>query len=244
MTSLPILLPDGFQIKVKSGEKVSAGQVLAESEKSLAVSVSLGPNLGIKKNKVKKYLKKYPGDSVSAGEVIAEVKGVFGKKTVTSKISGIVSKFDEEAGEFYILASSSQSQTIHSPVDGVVEEVDDRKITVKTERESILGINSSGDIAEGEVISAGEKLDYQEINSKIRGKILLAGGVDRDTLAKAIGMGAIGVIVRDVPDSVLETFSERKIPTPVIKIKGEDISKFESGQKVILDASKKLIVKL
>ena len=57
-------------------------------------------------------------------------------------------------------------------------------------------------------------------------------------------MGAIGVIVRDVPDSVLETFSERKIPTPVIKIKGEDISKFESGQKVILDASKKLIVKL
>ena len=99
MTSLPILLPDGFQIKVKSGEKVSAGQVLAESEKSLAVSVSLGPNLGIKKNKVKKYLKKYPGDSVSAGEVIAEVKGVFGKKTVTSKISGIVSKFDEEAGE-------------------------------------------------------------------------------------------------------------------------------------------------
>ena len=244
MTSLPITIPSGFEPKVAKGDKIVAGQILAESEKSSAMAVNMGLHLGVRGKRVKKFLKKNPGEAILSGEILAEKKTIFGKRTVTSRVSGTISNFEENSGILFLLATSSQSQTIHSPVDGVVTEAKEGKIVIDTERESILGIFSTGEISEGEVLSVGEKLDYNEITDRIRGKILLGGTFDRESLSKAIGMGAGGIIAKDVPDSVLDNFSEKKVPTPVIKIKPEDFGKLSNGQKVVLDGAKKLIVKL
>ncbi|MEK9178397.1 MAG: hypothetical protein AAB801_01295 [Patescibacteria group bacterium] len=241
---LPITLPSGFEPKIKKGDKVAAGQILAESEKSSSVAVNMALHLGVRGKKVKKYLKKNPGDAILSGEILAEKKGIFGSRTVTSKISGTVSNFEESTGTLFLLSSAATSQTIHSPVDGEVADIKEGEIELETERESVLGLLSSGEISEGEILSVGDKLDYNEITDKIRGKIVLGGTFDRDTLSKAIGMGAGGIIAKDLPEGVLENFQEKKVPTPIIKIDPSDLGKFRQGDRVIMDGTKKLIVKL
>ena len=242
--NLPITIPKGFETKVKKGDKVAAGQILAESKKSSSVAVNLALSLGVRGKRVRKYLKKNPGDAILSGEILAEKKSFFGKRTVTSKISGTISNFDEPSGTLFLLSSAASSQTIHSPVDGEVKDVREGILELETERESVLGLLSSGEISEGEILSVGDKLEYEEITDKIRGKIILGGSFDRDTLSKAIGMGTIGIIAKDVPEGVLENFQEKKVPTPVIKVDTSDFGKFREGDRVIMDGAKKLIVKL
>src|SRR5438309_2351910 len=68
MTSLPVLLSKGFSPLVKSGDVVTVGQILAQNIYKDDVIINLPNDLAIPLAKVKKVLKKNPGDTLSEGE--------------------------------------------------------------------------------------------------------------------------------------------------------------------------------
>src|SRR3990167_6130955 len=146
MTLLSILL-NGFVPKVKTGDKVIVGQVIAErNTKRWDEKGDLGKLLGVSPQKV--------------------------------------SKYDGETGFIYIRGRREDAETenLFSPVDGVVELCDNKKIVIKTDKEAILADKVSGKgIVWAETILLGEDevgpdsigVDPASINGKIRGKIIL-----------------------------------------------------------------------
>ena len=245
MTSLPLVLPKGFSAKVRIDEKVSVGDILAESKTDNQLSVNIAFKLGVKNKKIGKLLRKKPGDAVSVGDVIAQKKSFFKTKTAVSKIAGTVTKFEEGSGNLFFARSSVLSQTIICPVDGIVEEVTDTKIVIKADKEAIVGTASSGETAEGEVLTFGkEKILESDISDVVKGRVIAGQNFDRDGLSKAIGVGTLGIISWEIEDSLIEGLAVKKIAVPVIKVSHTDFEKIKNGEKVLMEGSKKSIVKI
>ncbi|OGH15307.1 MAG: hypothetical protein A3H50_00900 [Candidatus Levybacteria bacterium RIFCSPLOWO2_02_FULL_37_10] len=257
MTLLSILL-NGFVPKVKTGDKVIVGQVIAErNTKRWDEKGDLGKLLGVSPQKVSKYLTRRPGDRVEKGTVIAVKKGTLGigTKKIESPIAGTVFKFDGETGFIYIRGRREDAETenLFSPVDGVVELCDNKKIVIKTDKEAILADKVSGKgIVWAETILLGEDevgpdsigVDPASINGKIRGKIILGKVFQREAISKALGIGALGIISQNISDEELEDLAKKNINAPIFIINEENFEKLSryNGEKIYMDCEKKAII--
>lgn len=251
MSLLSILL-NGFVPKVKTGDDVVSGQVIAEKIEENDEKGDLGKLLDVSPAQVLRYLTKRPGDRVEKGTIVAKKRGALGigAKKVESPIAGTVFKFDEETGFIYIRGNRENAQTenIFSPVDGVVELCDNKKIAIKTDKDAILADKVSGiGFIQAETILLGkDEVDSSDLNEKIRGKIILGRFFQREAISKAFGIGALGIISQNISDEELEDLRKKNINTPIFIINKEDFEKLVkyNGKKIYADAQKCLIIPL
>src|SRR3989344_6854141 len=108
LLSIPL---NGFIPKVKTGDEVVSGQVIAAKkgrEKDIEINVS--EVLDIKPGEAVKFILKKPGDKVEEGGLIAAKKGALGigGKGIRSKVNGTVFKIDEDLGILYIRVNQSR----------------------------------------------------------------------------------------------------------------------------------------
>src|SRR5438105_2270087 len=133
MTSLPVLLSKGFSPLVKSGDVVTVGQILAQNIYKDDVIINLPNDLAIPLAKVKKVLKKNPGDTLSEGEIIAVKKSFLGvhQDAIISRISGTILRYERDTGNLVIKTSyATLTENLLSPVDGTVALCDNEKIII------------------------------------------------------------------------------------------------------------------
>jgi len=106
MTLLPVLLPEGFSLKVSTGDHITAGQVLAEGQgQAHEEIIHLAHELKLVPQKAIRALKKNLGDSVSTGEVLAAKKSLLSAREVISGFSGTIVRIDAESGDVVIRVS-------------------------------------------------------------------------------------------------------------------------------------------
>ncbi len=261
MSLVSILLDVGFISKVKTGDTVVSGQVIATKKgRRKDIVINVAETLGIKPGEAAKFILKRPGDRVEEGKLIAAKKGTLGigGKGIISKVTGTVFKIDENLGVLYIRANhvqfdaaSSASQDegeedIFSPIDGVVELCDNKKIAIKTDKVAILADKVSGiGIVWAETILLGkDEVDPSDINGKIRGKIILGRFFQKEAIAKAIGIGALGIISQNISEEELEDLMKKNINTPIFIINEENFEKLlkYKGKKIYADAEKSIII--
>jgi len=305
MSSLSILLND-FVPKVKTGDDVVSGQVIATKkpaslasqpacqaeqggqgesvaggERGKDIEVDVAEVLDIKPGEAVKFILKRPGDRIEEGGLIAAKKGVLGigGKGIRSKVSGTVFKIDEDLGILYIRVNQSRldplqpaspnrgerrgssdrkkykEEDIFSPVDGVVELCDNKKIAIKTDKDAILADKVSGKgIVWAETILLGKDgvdpdsigVDPSDLNEKIRGKIILGRFFQREAISKALGIGALGIISQNISDEELEDLRKKNIDTPIFIINEENFEELVkyNGKKIYADAEKSVIIPL
>lgn len=245
MTSLPINLPDGFIPKVKKGDKVTVGEIIATQTTQDDEVINIPKELSIKKSQVKKYLKKNPGDGVSVGDVIAIRKSLFGSGVMLkSTIEGTVVRYERDSGNLIIKKSQkTTTSTIISPVDGIVSICDNSEIVIDTDKNAFVGVSGSGENAEG-TITILEKDDPFYVDSSTIGKIIVGRNFTKEMLLKGIGIGVVGIIGSEIEDKDIEHLIEKKIKTPVIKIEKEDLEKIinRDTKKVFLNPELKSII--
>lgn len=266
MTSLPIYLSSGSLVIVKVGDVVKAGDVLAKREVVKNVEIDLSAALRVSPKKVKKFLKKNPGDSVSEGDVIASRSKLLGmqEEKILSHVKGTVAKYDRNKGTVGIILHDGNmedsEEEVRSPIDGVVELCDNdsskpdtkSKILIKTDKNVLAGNLGVGGSVEGIVhllTDEGNKpeevvVQLHHMDTSIIGKILLGGIMDRDVLVKAIGMGVKGIIGANIPDLDIEYIKERGLGVPVINVEVGDFSKLVkwNAKKVFMNGSGKTIL--
>jgi hypothetical protein len=248
MTLLPVLLPEGYTAKVSVNDKLTIGQIMAERKNFSAENiVDIAVFFNVLPQDCVKLLKKNLGDKITEGEVLAEKKGGFGKtsKKLISKFSGTVVRIDETKGIVGIkgLVEKESSEVIISPVDGTVDFCNNEKIVIKTEKNAILALDAVGAQAEGELVFL-EKLEETELDSGIKGKIILAESIDKVSLFKAIVLDVVGIIVTELRDTDFIDLGLKKITTPVMTIGEEDYKKLSkaNGKQVYLGGKDKTIV--
>ncbi|MEK7573441.1 MAG: hypothetical protein AAB531_03345 [Patescibacteria group bacterium] len=250
MTSLSIKLENGFSPKVKAGDKVAVGQLLAEkSIKGTDHEIHIAKLLDVPPQISSKFVIKRPGDRVGQGTIVAVKKGALGMggKKAVSPIEGTVFKFENETGILTIRSSTeSQIENLFSPVDGEVAVCDNEKITIKTQKgviaaSVVLGVGSF----EAELyVVKGDEVSSADLKSDLKGKVVVGKSLDREVIAKSLGLGAKGVIGGNINEEDIADLKARMTKTPIFVVSDEDIEKIikSDGKKIYLETEKRTLI--
>lgn len=238
MSILPINLPKEATPKVKIGEKIKKGQIIAQvaSDDNEVIHLS---SYNIVPAKFAQSLKKHLGDSVSSGDIIAVKKKLLGGIKIYSPFSGTLVKIDEQNQDLYIKPKDlKEKKDLLSPVDGEVQFCDNTKISIKTDSLVISAKDILGPSVNAEILTGNFEIDTQ-----VEGKILVRQSFDKLSAFKSFGLGAVGLITQDLSDfdfldiekdfgKTLVTVSEDEFKK-LAKYKGKNAT-IESASKLIL----------
>ena len=250
MTLLPILLPEGYVLKVSVNDKLTVGKVIAEKKSSGNEKIiHVASILNFPPKDISKALKKNLGDGILKGDTVAEKKGNLGmgSKKIISEFSGTVIKIDEENGDLIIREAGEEEspETLISPVEGTVDFCNNEKIVIKTDRNAILAQDGLGGEKEGELLYL-ESTREEDLSSVIEGKIILAKTIDKVAVFKAIGLDVSGIITESLENMDFVDLTEKAITTPIMTVSEDDFKKLikANGKKIYLGGKDKSIVVL
>lgn len=258
MTSLPILLPDGFIPVVSVGDTITVDQSIAEKNNSeTTVVINISEELSLPPEKTGKTVKKNPGDVIEPGDIIAYRRGFLkmGEQKVVSSISGKILTYDKRTGDMTILVSEGgdnegENEKFLSPIDGTVTLCDNEKIVVDTKTNTFIATRSSGGSIQAEVLYIKETgdgtLPLHALTTDIIGKVILTSSLSLDGLTKAIGMDAAGILVRSLTDTDADYLAEKHASFPILQVAEDDYVKLVkwSGKQLYIDGGKKSIILL
>ena len=255
MVSLPITIPQGFEIHVAVGDAVKVGSILATQTAPTGSTIPLSVALQIPPRRVAKFLKVKPGDRIQSGDVLAEKKSLLSAQKVLSEIGGTVIGFERDNGQLIVKpegATETATQNVISPIVGSVTVCNNDQIVIETDKDILLGSDGIGTSSEGQIIAVtvqngetGGSILFA-LDATIIDNILLVPESDRDVLLKAIGMGVKGVITGGVQESDMGYLMKRNIATPVILVDQEALKKLTTwkGKQIHMNGQGKTIVLL
>lgn len=257
MVSLPIALPHGFIPLVKIGDTIYRDTILAEKSSEKEEIINLSLELGLPPEKVRKIVKKNPGDKVSPGDVLAYKKGVLGIKSefIQSEVSGTILRFDRSTGTLVIRLTADNHHlpktTIISPIDGVVSLCNNEKIVIDTEKHVIVGHSGRGKTTQADLVilkeePRGSQIKLHQIDASLAGKIILSFSFSRDALVKAIGVDVLGIIAVAIDQEDYQHLAQRDIMTPVVGIDAQDYERLvqHTDKAILIDGVAKSIILL
>lgn len=238
MNILPIKLPPDTETKVKKGDKVHKGQMLAQITSSENEIINLSP-YHIPDGKFSSSLRKHLGDLVNEGEVIAVKRKVFGGVKIKSPFTGTLVKIDEQNQILYIKPKDfSEKKDLLSPVDGVVEFCDNTKLSIKSDQDVISTEDVLGASVNGELFEVLEKIE-----KNVEGKIILKESVDKLNAFKSFGLGAIALITKELEDfDFIDLGKEFGNTIAVVSEDAYKKLKLKKGKSIVIEAQSKIIL--
>ncbi len=254
MISLPIPLPKGYVCIVDTGDRITAGQILAQTSGPNEEFVNVPEHLGVSLSKAPKYIKKNPGDAIEEGDTIAIRKDFFGKTkaAIISEVAGTVIRYERNTGNLVVTTGETENKgDVISPVDGMVELCNNKEIVIHTGNAVIGTRVVAGSRGEGELTIM--KASFNEtspqnvlffLDKQVAGKIVLGDTFTRDVIIKGSTIGAAGFIAKSIPDSDIDYLQDKNISIPVIEVDEESIAKLKKldGEKVVIDPQAKIIL--
>ncbi len=207
-------LPLKGEVLVQRGQRVTAETVVARALLPGNVqTLRAAEQLGTTPNEVERLLKKPVGETVQAGELLAETKGFFGLfgAKLVCPFDGAIEYLSPVTGTLGI-REHPQPLNLAAHIAGIVEEViPDEGVTVVTEGALVQGIFGVGGERRGrlKVVADGPDapLDETRLGADCAGCVLLAGAAANvSQLRKAAEFGAVGLVVGAVSDAVLRAY--------------------------------------
>lgn len=251
MTTLPIVLGSGFVSTVKINESVKVGQVIAAKTPDVEHVINLSKELSVPIEKAGKYLKKNPGETISAGDILAVKKGRFGisEKKFISKVSGVVGRYERDTGNLVLIEKSNVENHIDivSPVDGIVVMCNNGKIVLGTEKQVYTCLSISGGSATGEIFvledSSSTSL-YYDLDSRAVGKIIVGRNFTRDIIIKSIGIGALGIVGTKIESQDIDYLKGRHKDIPIFEVDDRTLDELKiwKGKKIYLNNLENVIL--
>jgi hypothetical protein len=207
-------LPLRGKVLVSQGATVTADSVVAEAyrEGELRI-VRAAEELGVLPEDVQGSLVVAIGDRVRSGQVIAEVKGLWGllRTQVLSPIDGSVEFVSQATGHVGVRGPHDRI-TLSAYIDAVVAEVEEgRGVVLEAKASFIQGIFGVG----GERVGVLKMLDIPLdcavtascIPQDVSGCVLVGGhSPTRDALQIAASRGAVGFVTGSIDDTTLKEY--------------------------------------
>ncbi len=231
-------LPLKGQVLVSEGDSVAADTVVARTDiPGVIQTVKVAETLGLEPTDALNALKVAQGDSVQAGQLIAESRSFFGLFRAECKCpyNGKVELISSATGHVGVRLASRPVE-VNAYIDGrIAEVIPDEGVVVETYGAMVQGIFGVGGERTGElavpVVSAQQVLRPEAIDESHQGKVIVGGsGVTLDALRKAGEVGAVGVVVGAIVDTELIDYlgydigvaitGQEDIPTTLILTEG------------------------
>ena len=204
-------LPIAGKVLVRKGDKVAAQTVVAHAELPGDVSaVNVVNQLGIPASDLPRLMLKSEGDTVTAGEAIAETKPLIKwfKSSAKSPIDGTIETVSNVTGQVMI-RSAPKPVDVRAYIDGTVVEVfESEGVTVETTGALVQGILGIGGEVAGELAlvgaGPGAVLDPEDLKPEHKDKIVVAGAlITRAAFDRAAELGVAALVCGGFHDSDL-----------------------------------------
>lgn len=231
-------LPLAGRILVQPGQQVESNTPVAEAElPGELVTLRVSEELGIEPSELPGALRAKQGERVSAGQLIAEVKGFFGlfRSGVHAPCSGVLEFASPVTGHVGIRRERSPL-VLTAFIKGHIAEVrPPDTVVVQTRGALVQGVFGVGGEAYGTLIcpvdSPGEPLRTERLPKDLSGKIVVGGAyATEDAWRALIERKAAGLIMASLRDSELTTYlgyelgiaitGQENVPFPVIITEG------------------------
>lgn len=197
-------LPVKKNLLIKPGQKVNLQTPLVKKSTVTEVKIILADKIGVSPEKIFSYIKKFVGEKVQKGELLAEKKGFFSIKKIYSDFDAIIKEVNHQEGYLLLETETVESDTLNSYFQGEVEEVDNGMIKLKVEKYKEFEIKESDSGFGGSCfylhdLSKVESLTAEEVD----GKIIVVESLNTYALAKLDALGSLGfVTVEKLPDEI------------------------------------------
>lgn len=212
---LTIQIPDNSRVIIKSADMVDFGTPLFEIPSKSDHLISFAQKLGVEPSKIFHYLKKFVGEDVRKGDVLAVKKGMLSTKKVKSDYEGKIKEIDHLEGSI-IITTKGKKNIVNSYVMGEVVEIKDKKISIKIKEGKEYDVKKTSADFGGKVFyfkNPAENLSGSEIG----GKILATESISSYNQSKMEALGIMGYVTlmklpeeTDVPFCQIKTIEELK----------------------------------
>lgn len=204
------ILPIRGTVLVREGDVVRRDQVVARTELPGNVqTVNVVNLLGIAPNEIEEYMLKKEGESVAAGEVIAETRPLIKwfKSAAKSPAAGTLESISRVTGQVMV-REPPRPVEVQAYIDGRIAGVlPGEGVEVEADATFIQGIFGVGGEAWGEIVVAaepGEPLSRDRFRPEHRGRIVVGGSlVDGAALRQAVEIGVVAVVSGGMHDQDL-----------------------------------------
>lgn len=213
------ILPLKGEVVVKLGALVMPDTVVAKTDLPGSVEpVNVANLLGVPPEDVPHCMLKREGETVAAGEVIAQSKSFFGlfKSEARAKSGGKIESVSQVTGQV-LLRGQPVPVEVHAYVRGEVVEIFEREgVAVRTLGTFVQGIFGIGGETHGQVKIAvsgpTDVLDEAQIKPEHKDCIIVGGSlVTAAALKKAIALKVKGIVVGGFDDKDLRDFLGRDL---------------------------------
>ncbi len=235
------LLPMPGRVLVKEGQKLSAGDVVAEGwTMGQHALIDVRRILGLSRSdQAEKLMLKGEGEHVEAGEILAQSKGLFGRFVRTSMAGQIVAI----SGGRVLLEVPGQSVRLTAGFAGVVANVvPQRGVVVETHGALVQGVWGNDRFDQGVLLAVShspmEELTEKSLDVSMRGAVVLAGTCASPAALKmADELPLRGLILSSLAPELVPQAA--KMSLPVVVVEGFGKIPYDSVAYKILSTSEK-----
>ncbi len=218
------LLPTRGQVLVRPGEVVGANDVVARCQlPGDLLVVDVARALGVRRERVGKFLRKAVGDPVQADELLAAPRGLLGRfrRGCRAPVDGRIAAI--RAGVVLIEAAASTLELTAHIRGQVTNVMPNLGVVISTSGALIQGVWGSGGEAGGVlkvlVDNPQKPLRARAIDVSCHGTLLVGGRLqDKQALQQAIEARVRGIIVGSVSAELIPDL--RALPLPVLITEG------------------------
>ncbi|MBI3620176.1 hypothetical protein HY214_03485 [Candidatus Roizmanbacteria bacterium] len=189
-----VSFPIGAKCLVKTGQMVDFTSPFYTLKEKSERRISLAKHLKVPPAKIFKYLKKFVGEPVKHGDIIALKNSLFSSDKVVCDEDGVIKEINHYEGEVIIAAASQRSNTRHCYFIGRVEETAKNQISINVEQGEVYPIKKATQPFGGETVylQKNEVVTFSE--SAVGKKILVCETLTPYQAAKAEALDAKGYV--------------------------------------------------
>jgi hypothetical protein len=184
------VLPVPGKVLVRAGQKVNAGDVIAQAQKSAGhILLDIRRGLGLTKaGDVERAIVRQQGDRLEKGDVIAEVSGLFSRIVRAPSAGEIVSI---SGGQVLLRTETSTVEVLAGINSVVVEIVPELGAIIEVNGGLIQGVWGNGRMDSGLLLvvasAADDLLTGQKIDVSMRGAVVMGGHCSSTDVLRACG---------------------------------------------------------
>jgi len=150
--TLEIFIPENATCFLKVGNKVDFKELFYEQKQSKDLEIDIAQKLNIPPKKIFKYLKKFVGDTIEKGNIIAQVKSFFSNSKITSPVDGTLKEVNHQNGKIVITCPSDQPDQVIVFFKGEIVEIKKKLVKVKAGQSKDFEIKKSNKSFGGRIV--------------------------------------------------------------------------------------------
>lgn len=217
---LTIPLPERGKPLIKVGQRVDFNTPLFEEKIQKEVKVYISQKIGVSPKKIFQHLKKLVGDTIQAGDLLAEHKSFISRRHYKSEYTGILKEINHVDGSILIEVSGDDRTMRKAFFSGEVAKVEEGSLQIKVTSANEYEIKNAKDTYGGKTLYVRKESDSLDEESVV-GNVVIANSLSEYHQTKVEALGAAGFATLHVLNEITG------IPTVLFK----QIKDFEDAVK-------------